>query len=262
MKTHNKRLKLLQNLQNKMLIPYIMAGEHDKQTTLNQLQSLAKYCSVIEVGIPFSNPVADGKIIQRSSIRSLKNKTKISDVFSIVDNFRKTNDKTAIVLMGYFNIVHKFGVENFAAKCKQSGVDGIIICDLPIEESTNIVKAFNDNQVDVIQLVTNLTDKVRMQQISQVASGFVYFVSVLGVTGSKEPNVSDISNAIQNLNSCFNLPKVVGFGIKTPQMADTMYKHFDGIVIGSHFIDFFDKNCFSKSDCYAIFESEIAKFVR
>ena len=256
----NRLYKSLLN-NTKCLTPYIMAGEHNLNTNLFQLQSLSKLCDIIEVGIPFSNPVADGKTIQSSSQKSLANNTKVNDVFSLVHNFRKINDKTSIILMTYFNIVYKNGIENFAKKCCDNGVDGIIICDLPLEELLDIITIFNKYSIDVISLVTNLTSKQRMIKISQQSSGFVYFVSVLGVTGTKKPSIEDIKNKIEDLNEIFKIPKFIGFGIDTPNLAKTMYSAFDGIIIGSYFINFFNNNCLNKINCYQIFEEEVKKFV-
>ena len=245
----------------KNFIPYIMCGEYSLDTTIMQMESIAKYCKIIELGIPFSNPVADGQIIQESSKKSLQNKTKLQDVFNVIKSFRETNQETAIILMGYYNIIYSFGVERFADKMNKIGVDGLIICDLPFEESKFIYKTFNNYNIDLIQLVTNLTSKERMINISKISSGFVYFVGIAGVTGSKQMQISSIQEKLSEIRNIFNIPNVVGFGIDNQKTAQEIYKISDGVVVGSYLIDFFNKNCINQKDCYQIFENKLKSFV-
>jgi len=254
----NERIK---NAGTKLgLIPYIMAGENSMSQTLEQMHLLAKHCKVIEVGIAFSSPIADGIIIQNASMKSLQNNTKISEIFNCIEQFRTTNKQTAIILMGYYNIFHKYGINAFAKKCNQIGVDGVIICDISIEESGEINKTFQQNQVNLIQLITSLTDENRIKLITSQANGFIYFVSIMGVTGSKEAELNVLQEQYSKIKQQTTLPIVVGFGVKKPEIAKKLYKIFDGVVVGSYFINHYNQISLNSNNALQNFEEEVIKF--
>ncbi len=236
-------LKLKVDKGGKIFTSYIVAGEYSFDETLLQMHSLAKYCDVIELGMPFANPIADGVVIQAASKKSLDtNSTNIIDILEIVKKFRATNKHTAIVLMGYYNTIYKMGEDLFVKHLSQAECDGVIVCDLPIYENTSLAAKCSQNNLCFIQLVTNLTSYSRMLQIANHATGFVYFVGVLGATGTKEPNLNEISPNIENAKSAFkNLPILLGFGIKTKDIAQKCYNICDGIIIGSHIIELYAK---------------------
>ena len=236
-------LKLKTDKGAKIFTSYIVAGEYSFDETLLQMQSLAKYCDVIELGMPFANPIADGVVIQAASKRSLDaNSTNILDILEIVKKFRSTNKHTAIVLMGYYNTIYKMGEDLFVKQISDAGCDGVIVCDLPIYENTSLAAKCFQNNLCFIQLVTNLTSYDRMLQIASYASGFVYFVSVLGTTGTREPDLNEISPSLVKAKSAFvKLPILLGFGIKTQDMAQKCYSICDGIIIGSHIIELYGK---------------------
>jgi tryptophan synthase alpha chain len=239
----NNLLNLKTKESKKLFTSYIVALEYSLEESLAQMHSLAKYCDIIEIGMPFANPIADGIVIQGASNRSLaNNKTNLSHVFELVKAFRKTNTKTSVVLMGYYNTVYKFGEDEFVLLARQNGVDGVILCDLPIYENKAFCLKCKQNDICFIQLVTNLTTYDRMVEISNYSSGFIYFVSLLGSTGSKEPDINLITPNVKMAREVFNnLPILLGFGIKSKAIADLAYSIADGIIIGSHIIESYNK---------------------
>lgn len=219
----------------KNLVAYFMAGQFLESETLNILHSSVQSgVNIIEIGFPFSDPTADGTTIQNSSKESLANGTTLQNVFQLVQNFRQTNTHTPIILMGYFNIIFNFGLENFATNCKKSGVDGLIIVDLPLEESYLFQEILAKYNIFLIQIVSFLTQKERFLQIQQKAKGFIYLTSSFGVTGQTSPVIEKIANYTTQMQP--QVPIFVGFGISTPQITKEISHHCKGIVIGSHFI--------------------------
>ncbi len=230
-----KTTKKLSEKKQKSLVGYFMAGEFSQSQTLKILhEGVASGLDIIELGFPFSDPTADGGTIQISAQKSLKNGTKLEDVFALVEAFRKNDANTPIILMGYFNIIFQYGEEAFLEKCSQIGVDGIICVDLPLEESLQFETKANSLNICVIQIVSFLTNKERFLQIQARARGFIYLVSTLGTTGQSLPMVQRIENYIHEMQP--TLPIFVGFGVSSPEVASTVAKHANGVIIGSYFI--------------------------
>ena len=220
------------------LVTYIMAGDPDMETSLELLHALADNgADVIELGAPFTDPMADGPTIQRAAQRSLKAGTTLKDVLELARRFRTKNDTTPLILMGYANPVHLMGYETFAGEAASAGIDGTILVDLPPEEDQPIRDAYAVHDLAVIRLATPTTKESRMATVADGASGFLYYVSVAGVTGAKKPVVSDISEGVALAKRVSGLPVCVGFGIKTGEQAAEMAQICDGVVVGSAFVD-------------------------
>ena len=220
------------------LVAYIMAGDPDIDTSLALLHTLAENgADIIEIGAPFTDPMADGPTIQKAALRSLASGTKLRDVLTLVHRFRETDKTTPLILMGYANPIHIMGYERFAGEAAAAGIDGTIIVDLPPEEDAPIRAAYEKHHLAVIRLATPTTHAARMEKVAEGASGFLYYVSVAGVTGAKKPVVSDIAGGVELAQRVSKLPVCVGFGIKTGEQAREMAAICDGIVVGSAFVD-------------------------
>ncbi len=245
--------KKLSHNNEKALIGYFMAGEFSNEQTLKIMhEGVASGLDIIELGFPFSDPTADGGTIQISAQKSLKNGTKLEDVFALVEEFRKNDSQTPIILMGYFNIIFQYGEAEFLKKCSQIGVDGIICVDLPIEESLSFETIAKNLNICVIQIVSFLTNKERFLEIQARASGFIYLVSTLGTTGQSLPMVERIGNYIQENKP--KLPIFVGFGVSSPEIAASVSKHANGVIVGSYFIE-----SARKDETLATLKNEISK---
>lgn len=219
-------------------VAYIMAGDPDIAVSSEILTKLpAAGADIIELGMPFSDPMAEGPTIQRAAQRSLAAKTKMADVLAMVAAFRQQDDATPIVLMGYLNPVLFHGFEAFAAKAAAAGVDGLIIVDCPPEEADPLADALDAVGVSLIRLAAPTTDDVRLPAVVRRTSGFVYYVSVAGVTGVKEAVSANVAQPVQRLRAASGLPVAVGFGIRTPEKAAEVARLADGVVVGSALVD-------------------------
>ena len=226
--------------QNKTaFISFVTGGDPDLETSLEILKELPKNGSdIIEVGIPFLDPAGDGPIIELASKRAVKNGATLKKVLKMVADFRKDNQKTPIILMGYYNSVLNYGLEQFTIDAKENGVDGLLMVDLPIEEDNELHKHCQKNSLDFIKLITPTSDPERMKKIIAKASGFLYFVSISGITGTKSSNPQEIKKYIQQIKELSEIPVAVGFGIKTREQAQQMSEiGADGIVVGSKLIE-------------------------
>jgi len=222
----------------KALITYIVAGDPNKNITLSSMHLMVeKGVDIIELGVPFSDPMAEGPAIQRGHERSLLNATSMNDILEMVAKFRKNDLKTPIVLMGYCNPFMAMGVDRFFQLASQVGVDGIIVVDMPPEESKKFTSKAKDYQIDIIRLIAPTTSPERAKKILQSASGYVYYVSLNGVTGSNRIDISDVDNKLKSLNKVTNLPVVVGFGIKDKETVKAAAKFSSGVVVGSVLVD-------------------------
>lgn len=220
------------------LVTYIMAGDPDIETSLALLHALADNgADIIELGAPFTDPMADGPTIQRAGQRSLKSGTTLKRVLELAHRFRETNKKTPLILMGYANPIHLMGYETFAGAAAAAGLDGTIVVDLPPEEDQPLRDAYAPHELAVIRLATPTTNEGRMSKVAEGASGFLYYVSVTGVTGAKKPVVADIAGGVKMAQRISGLPVCVGFGIKTGEQAREMAAICDGVVVGSAFVD-------------------------
>jgi tryptophan synthase alpha chain len=215
-------------------IPFITAGDPDAETSLAILQKLpAAGADLIELGVPFSDPMADGPAIQASSLRALNAGMRVSKVLDMVRRFRARDDATPIILMGYFSPIHHYGIEAFAREAAEAGVDGLITVDLPPEEDEVLRTPANELGLDIIRLATPTTDDKRLATVLNGASGFLYYVSIAGITGTKTYAQSDVSVAVARLKRHGKIPCVVGFGIKTAEQAAAIARIADGAVVGS-----------------------------
>ena len=219
-------------------IPFITAGDPDMDTTAALLERLPQVgADLIELGIPFSDPMADGPAIQASSLRALEAGMTITKVLELVRRFRKSHAKTPIVLMGYYNPIHKYGTARFAKDAGEAGVDGLITVDLPPEEDEVLRLPAAAHGLDIVRLATPTTDDVRLKTILDGAGGFLYYVSIAGVTGTKSFAEGDVRAAIARLQRATGLPCAVGFGIKTPEQAKAVATFADAAVVGSAIVE-------------------------
>ena len=191
----------------------------------------------IEIGLPFSDPMADGPLIQHSSQIAIEQNTSVEECFNLVKEIRSINNEIPIILMGYYNPIHYYGNLKFIKKAVLSGIDGLIIVDLPMEEDEEFYNLSYKNNLPLIRLVTPTTDEIRLKKILKNACGFVYYVSVTGITGTKSASVNDVKNKIKVIKKITNLPVIAGFGIKNSVDAKKMSSISDGIVIGSSLVN-------------------------
>ena len=234
----------------KTFISYLVCGDPSKNDTLIAMEVMADSgVDVIELGIPFTDPIADGPVIQKSIDRALKNNVSLKDVISVVEKFRKTNKKTAVVLMGYMNPVHKMGVEKFTKSINKNDIDGVLIVDSPPEESIDLNSSLKKYNKSHIYLASPTTTDQRMRSITQMSSGYVYYVTVKGITGSKLTDISTIKKNVAKIKkySKNNIPVAVGFGIKDSKSAKQMSKFSDGIIIGSSIVELIHKHSNNKN---------------
>jgi tryptophan synthase alpha chain len=223
--------------------PYITAGDPDLKTTLKLMQNFSKQgVSFIELGIPFTDPMADGPVIQRAHERALKNKVQIKDVLELVKTFRKDDAHTPVILMGYYNPLYQFGLEKFAKSAREAGIDGVLIVDLPVEEATHeTLPLFKKYHLNQIFLTTPTTTPGRLKEINKHGSGFVYYVSLKGITGA-DLNVNELKKDIKSVKTHIkNIPLMIGFGIKTPQLAKQAAPLAKGVIVGSALIEAMEK---------------------
>ena len=220
------------------LVTFVTAGDPDQKTAREIILGLpAAGADMIELGMPFSDPMADGPSVQASSLRALKAGATLANTLELVAAFRAEDQNTPIILMGYFNPIYIYGVDAFLTDAKAAGIDGLIIVDLPPEEDSELCKPAIDAGIRWIRLATPTTDDERLPKVLNNASGFIYYVSILGVTGSASTPEDATRKAVMRLKSHTDLPVAVGFGIKTPEMAATIAKSADAAVVGSAIVD-------------------------
>ena len=227
----------------KAFISFVMAGDPTFETSLKIVRGLpAAGVDIIELGIPFTDPMADGPSIQFAGQRALASGMTLTRVLSLVSEFRKTNIKTPIVLMGYFNPIMSMGITKFLDSCNKVGVDGLIVVDLPPEEDEELCIPASQAGIDFIRLTTPTSDEKRLKKILKNTSGFVYFVSITGVTGAASPKALKIKSEIAKIKQITSLPVCVGFGVKTPQMASEISQVADGVIVGSAIVEKIARN--------------------
>ena len=219
-------------------VAYVMAGDPGPAVSLDILRRLpAAGADIIELGLPFSDPMADGPSIQRAAIRALGAGMTLSGVLDLARAFRQTDQTTPLVLMGYLNPLLSRGLDIFAADAASAGVDGVIVVDCPPEEAEPLADALAASGLDLIRLATPTTDTARLAVVARRTSGFVYYVSVTGVTGGKAARAGDIAPAIARVRAATGLPVAVGFGIRTPEQAGAVAEVADAAVVGSALVD-------------------------
>lgn len=222
----------------KALIPYITAGDPTPAITVKLMHDLVVAgADIVELGVPFSDPMADGPTIQLAHERALAHNTSIFDVLALVTEFRQSNQHTPVVLMGYLNPVEWIGYERFAKEAKRAGVDGVLLVDLPPEEAADVQPIFAAQQLEMIYLIAPTTTDERIALIGKVSSGYVYYVSVKGVTGSKALDVADVQHNVARIRKYISLPVGVGFGINNGETARAIGNCADGVIVGSALIN-------------------------
>jgi len=230
--------KSLRAANRKALIPYVTAGDPNPSVTVPLMHEMVKAgADVIELGVPFSDPMADGPVIQKASERALAHGTSLHDVMAMVKNFRQTDDKTPVVLMGYLNPIEVMGNKEFAQAASAAGVDGALTVDLPPEEATDFIAEIKAVDIDPIFLLAPTTTDERIQKICDVSSGFVYYVSIKGVTGAAATNSKEVEDKLAQIRRHTDLPLGVGFGIKDAQTAVAVGAQADAVIVGSALVN-------------------------
>ena len=229
--------------QDKKLITFVTGGDPDFETSNKIIQNIIyNDVDIIEIGMPFSDPMADGPTIQLSSNRALEKNITLEDVFRLSINAKKINKKLPIILMGYYNVILHYGIENFVKKCVSSGVDGLIVVDLQPEEDADLINLLNENDIKLIRLITPTTDEARLKLILKNASGFLYYVSVMGVTGQKSADINELEKSVKFIRKHTDLPIIPGFGIKSSIDVKNICRISDGAVVGSSIIKIIENN--------------------
>ena len=225
------------------LIPFVTAGDPDPATTLPLMHAMVEAgADIIELGVPFSDPMADGPVIQRASERALRHHIALHDVIDMVRRFRETDQATPVVLMGYLNPLEAMGYETFAEAAAEAGVDGVLTVDIPPEEAATFVPAMKSNGIDPIFLLAPTSNRARIERITATASGFVYYVSLKGVTGAGNLSLDSVRAKLAEIRSCTDLPVGVGFGIKDATTAAAMAGFADAVVVGSALVSRIEAN--------------------
>ncbi|MDO8520128.1 MAG: tryptophan synthase subunit alpha [Deltaproteobacteria bacterium] len=229
----SKKFRELKNQKRKALIPFITAGDPSLAATEKLIFRLeAAGADLIELGVPFSDPMADGPVIQASSERALRKKIDLQKIFKLVARVRKKT-QIPILLMGYYNPIFAMGPEKFAKKAAVAGVDGVLTVDLPPEEAAPLARCLKKNRIDPIFLLAPTSDGERIQKAARIGSGFLYYVSLTGITGARLTINRELADQVKKIRSMSRLPVVVGFGISNPKEARLLSRLSDGIVIGS-----------------------------
>lgn len=231
-------LNALKEQNRQALIPYITAGDPNKEATVPMMHALVEAgCDIIELGVPFSDPMADGPTIQLACERALEHGTSLTDVLAMVAEFREKDADTAVVLMGYLNPVEAMGYETFVDRAVKAGVDGVLLVDLPPEEATEVEGIFKAKDLDMVYLIAPTTTDARIEKIGQSGSGYVYYVSLKGVTGSKALDVDDVALNLERIRKHVSVPVGVGFGITNGETAAQVAKVADGVIVGSAIVN-------------------------
>ena len=252
----DRKFAALQSDDRKAFIAFVTAGDPDPETSFSILTGLpAAGADIIELGMPFTDPMADGPSIQAASQRALKAGQTLEKTLAMVARFRAEDDTTPVVLMGYYNPIFIYGVDRFIADAVAAGVDGLIIVDLPREEDSELCLPAMQGGLNFIRLATPTTDDARLPDVLKNTSGFVYYVSITGITGSTAPNVSKVSDSVARIKRHTDLPVAVGFGIRTPEQAGAIASVADGAVVGSALVDIIGETAKnsdkSNADCVA-----------
>jgi tryptophan synthase alpha chain len=237
-----RRFSALRSNGGKALICYLTAGDPSLEKTREIVLGLeAAGVDCVEIGVPFSDPTADGPIIQAASHRALENGTTLSAILTMIESIR-TVSEIPICLFGYYNPILSYGADRFAARAKEAGVDGILVVDLPFEEADELRRYTDPKGIDFISLIAPTTSMERVKMIAQRATGFLYYISVTGVTGTAKPQVEEVKKDVERIRKVTALPLAVGFGISTPQQAKEIAPYADGIVVGSAVVKMITEN--------------------
>ncbi len=233
-----QRFEKLKDENRAAFVSFVMGGDPNPTASLKLLKSLpAAGVDVIEIGMPFTDPMADGPSIQVAGQRALASGQTMAKTLKLVTDFRKDDAETPVVLMGYYNPIFSYGVDAFLKAANDAGVDGLIVVDLPPEEDAELCIPAREAGLDFIRLATPTTDEKRLEKVLTNTSGFVYYVSVNGITGVKSADADAVDSAVARIKAKTDLPVVVGFGVKTPEQAAEIAKQADGVVVGSAIVD-------------------------
>ena len=218
----------------KAFVAYVMAGDPDYETSLEVVKGLPSAgVDIIELGLPFTDPMADGPTIQLAGQRALEGGMTLQRTLDLVTEFRKTDDTTPIVMMGYYNPIYNRGVDTFLADAREAGIDGLIVVDLPPEEDEELCIPAQQAGLNFIRLATPTTDDKRLPKVLTNTSGFVYYVSITGITGAAAAQAADVGPEVKRIKAKTDLPVIVGFGIRTPETSREIARVADGAVVGS-----------------------------
>jgi len=239
----SKVINSLESKGKKALIPYITGGDPKPEWTVSIMHSLVTAgADILEIGVPFSDPMADGPVIQLACERALEHEVSLDNILEMVKTFRKTDTETPIVLMGYLNPIEIKGYEQFALESAEAGVDGALIVDLPPEEADALVPFLKQNDLDSVFLIAPTTTEERIKHICQHSSGYVYYVSIKGVTGSATLVESEVADKVALIKSVTDIPVCVGFGIRDAESAAAISKVSNGVIVGSVIVNLIDEN--------------------
>jgi tryptophan synthase alpha chain len=239
----DRRFAALKEEGRAALVTFVMAGDPDYETSLAIVKALPPAgADLIEIGMPFTDPMADGPAIQAAGLRALQGGQTMKRTLSLVREFRRTDDATPIVLMGYYNPIYIYGVDQFLVDAKTAGVDGLIVVDLPPEEDSELCLPALKAGFNFIRLATPTTDDKRLPAVLANTSGFVYYVSITGITGSAAPDAGKVSEAVKRIKRHSALPVCVGFGVRTAEQARVFAHGADGVVVGSALIEIVRKH--------------------
>jgi tryptophan synthase alpha chain len=234
----DRRFAALRDEGRAALVTFTMAGDPDRDTALAILKALpAAGADVIELGMPFTDPMADGPAIQAAGLRALKAGQDLKRTLALIRDFRRGDDATPVVLMGYYNPIYVYGPERFLADAKAAGVDGLIVVDLPPEEDAELCLPALEAGLNFIRLATPTTDDKRLPAVLKNTSGFVYYVSITGITGSAAPDPAKVKEAVARIKRHTRLPVCVGFGVRTAEQARDLAQASDGVVVGSALVE-------------------------
>ena len=255
----SKRIKKVFSDNKKKLVTFITGGDPNLLISQNILEKIIENgADIIEIGMPFSDPMADGLTIQLSSRRAINSNINLDSIFEISKNIRKINIEIPIILMGYYNLILHYGIDKFTKKCSSIGIDGLIIVDLQPEEDDELYNSIIKHDISLIRLITPNTTASRLKIITSHASGFLYYVTITGITGQKSANMSELKNSIERIRKCSNLPIVAGFGINSKKNVSEICKITDGAVVGSSIVKIIENNLNKKNEMLDL----IGKFVR
>jgi tryptophan synthase alpha chain len=244
-------------------VTFVMAGDPDPKTSLDVIKALPKAgADIIEIGMPFTDPMADGPSIQAAGLRALKGGMTLKKTLELVRSFRKDDDGTPLVLMGYYNPIYIYGVDKFLIDARNAGVDGLIIVDLPPEEDTELCLPALKAGFNFIRLATPTTDDKRLPAVLANTSGFVYYVSITGITGSAAPDAGKVSEAVKRIKRHSTLPVCVGFGVRTAEQVRAIAHGADGVVVGSALVDTVRKHLGADGKATAATAGAVADLVR
>ncbi len=245
------------------LVTFTMAGDPDYESALSILKALPKAgADVIELGMPFTDPMADGPVIQAAGLRALKAGQDMKKTLALVREFRRGDDATPVVLMGYYNPIYVYGGKRFLADAKSAGVDGLIIVDLPPEEDAELCIPALKAGLNFIRLATPTTDDKRLPTVLTNTSGFVYYVSITGITGSAAPDPGKVTDAVARIKRHTKLPVCVGFGVRTAEQARALAAGADGVVVGSALVDAVSKSLDANGKATAATAASVGDLVR